>query len=163
MTPPAENSSDSQMPRPKDGVPTLPPPSGMVWFGDVRVAGTSYEGRKDILRLLARKGNQDSSWVLIPEREPANPHDENAIAVVATKGKERLHLGYLPKQVAAHVGKYQRIGLVPRSIAEDGRYLYVDVYHSKKARKGCLGCVPLLILLATLSLAILGLANQIFA
>lgn len=133
----------------------------MVWFGDVRVAGTVYEGRKDILRLLARKGGPDSSWMLIPEREPDNPHDKNAIAVVATKGKKRLHLGYLPKQVAAHVGRYQRIGLVPRSIAEDGRYLFVDVYHSKKMSRGCLGCLPLLVLSAILPLAILLLASEV--
>lgn len=111
----------------------------MIYWGDVKVAGTRHEGREDILRKLADPSS-NGTWTLFPRREPNNPHDPNAVAVMAISGRRTFHLGYLPKQVAADVVGYKKIGIVPRSIDPNGRYLYLDLFHSK-SRSGCLGCL----------------------
>lgn len=129
-------------PPPLPGQPVIPPAQGMVYWGDVKVAGTHHEGREDILRKQADPKSKER-WQLVPQREPGNPHDTNAVAIIAVSGKRKFHLGYLPKQVAADVVRYKHIGIVPRSIAKDGRYLYVDLFHSK-AKSGCLGCLVIL-------------------
>lgn len=126
----------------------------MVYFGDVKVAGTNHEGRADLLRRLARDDGR-GTWKLDPDREPENPHDCNAVAIIASRGREKMHLGYLPKQVAAIVSQYQIIGIVPRSLDPDGRYLYVDVYHSKKQLQGCAKSVTsVLVILAGFYIAV---------
>lgn len=57
----------------------------------VEVAGTQYDGRSQRLEKLAR-GNKVNLT-----REPSNPYDSNAIAVVASDGGS---LGNLPSQVS---------------------------------------------------------------
>lgn len=130
--------------------PQIPIPKGFECFGDVKVAGTHTEGRPDILRKLANPASGES-WQLIPEREPSNPYDENAVAIIAVSGRKRLHLGYLPKQVAASLSTCKRLAIVPRSIDINGSYLYIDLFHSpirKKQGKAAGGCRRALFLIA---------------
>lgn len=37
------------------------------------------------------------------EREPTNPIDEHAVAVYSVGVGKRIHIGYLPKEVSAHI------------------------------------------------------------
>lgn len=102
-------------------------PSGMQYWGDFQVAGTNYEGRRDILRRLARPENE-SCWELFLQQEPENPHDPKAIAVHGKMGRRSFHLGYVPKQIAAEVSNYRKIAVALRSVGSDGGYLYLDLW-----------------------------------
>ncbi len=75
-----------------------------------RVTGTSFDGRQNVLELLAKYHPELISVKLI--REPQNPHDRNAVAVIAeVRGKVKAMLGYLPQAVAAVVAAMMDKGL----------------------------------------------------
>lgn len=66
-----------------------------------KVAGVTYEGRQDHIRQM--KGNEPVR--IVPE--PENPHDPNALAVhVALKIGKVVHVGYIPRDLAAKVAPY---------------------------------------------------------
>ena len=65
-----------------------------VWPYPIRVAGISFR-MTDNSQLLS-----DEIWVA---REGGNEHDPNAVAVWSVKGEEHLHVGYLPKEIAAQI------------------------------------------------------------
>lgn len=75
-----------------------------------RVTGTSFDGRQNVLELLAKYHPELISVKLV--REPENIHDRNAVAVVAeVRGKVKAMLGYLPQAVAAVVAAMMDKGL----------------------------------------------------
>lgn len=75
-----------------------------------RVTGTSFDGRQNVLELLAKYHPELISVKLI--REPQNPYDRNAVAVVAeVRGKVKAKLGYLSQAVAAVVAAMMDKGL----------------------------------------------------
>lgn len=75
-----------------------------------RVTGTSFDGRQNVLELLTKYHPDLVSVKLI--REPQNPYDRNAVAVVAeVSGKVTAKLGYLAQAVAAVVAAMLDKGL----------------------------------------------------
>lgn len=104
-------------------------PKGFELFADIKVAGTQYEGRQDILRRIANAGSREQ-WHFSPLREPQNEYDENAVAIIAVSGSKRFHVGYLPKQIAASVASCRKLAISTRSIDANGSYLYIDLFHT---------------------------------
>lgn len=77
---------------------------------ETRVTGTSFDGRQNVIALLA-KYHPDMVSVEL-HREPQNAHDRNAVAVIASvQGKVKEKLGYLPQAVAAVVAAVLDKGL----------------------------------------------------
>lgn len=75
-----------------------------------KVAGVTFEGRQNILALLATYPVNLIRVELY--REPQNPYDKNAVAVVATvSGRFKAKLGYLPASVASVVSAVLDKGL----------------------------------------------------
>lgn len=56
-----------------------------------RVTGTSFDGRQNVLELLAKYHPELINVKLV--REPQNPHDRNAVAVVAEVRGSFFYLG----------------------------------------------------------------------
>ena len=64
----------------------------------VRAAGVTFENRQE---LLARIDAHPEQWSIGIVREPNNPHDPNALAIIARNpGGEKLHLGYISRELA---------------------------------------------------------------
>jgi len=61
----------------------------------VKVAGVTFEGRQELISLLT--GNEAVKIVA----EPKNKFDQNALAVHVSRGGEILHIGYIPRDLAA--------------------------------------------------------------
>ncbi len=77
---------------------------------ETRVTGTSFDGRQNVIELLA-KYHPDMIRVEL-HREPQNTHDQNAVAVIASvPGRVKAKLGYLPQAVAAVVAAVLDKGL----------------------------------------------------
>lgn len=62
-----------------------------------KVAGVTFENRQSTIRRLYRFGELDEGTELILKREPDNPFDRNAVAVLTQEGES---LGYLSKDLA---------------------------------------------------------------
>lgn len=62
--------------------------------------GANTENRQRIIAQLSRKGILERGTELTLRRDPTNPYDANAVAVIAPDGRQ---LGFLPKDVAAKV------------------------------------------------------------
>ena len=58
-----------------------------------RIAGVTFEGRQEILRLLSELKPETSACLMF-EKEPQNPYDPNAVAV---KLVDDTKLGYIPR------------------------------------------------------------------
>ena len=63
----------------------------------VRVAGVTFEGRQAKIERL----NGSEAVRLVPE--PENIYDSNALAVQVSKDGELLHVGYVPRELAAKI------------------------------------------------------------
>lgn len=91
------------------------PPSGWLEydFGDeVKVAGISRGKRSANLISLAA----EEDFGLKARRDRNNPHDPNAIKVIAVgDGKERM-IGYLPKKVAAELAGNGKVKVTPGAL-----------------------------------------------
>lgn len=80
----------------------------------VKVKGTSYGIRQTALEHLTRYNASDVSYVIAADVH--NSHDSSAVAVVArVRNKGAFVIGYLPRQLAAHISPLLRAGLVCRS------------------------------------------------
>ena len=66
-----------------------------VTFSNV---GSNTENRQRIIAQLSRKGILEHGTELTLRRDPTNPYDPNAVAVIAPDGRQ---LGFLPRDVAA--------------------------------------------------------------
>lgn len=75
-----------------------------------RVAGTSFDNRQDVLRLIAKYNPAQVSLKLVRNR--SNAFDSNAVAVtVFVKNKVRAVIGYLPKSVAGVISALMDKGI----------------------------------------------------
>lgn len=71
----------------------------------VKVAGVTFGARQNILALMSHPGTRNK-WAVWLQREPDNPADPNAIAVLVARrtgtGTSVVHrIGYLPRELAA--------------------------------------------------------------
>ena len=66
----------------------------------VKVVGVTFEGRQEKIATLTR----GKECILIPE--PENRYDQNALAVWAQGETELLHVGYIPREMAALLAPY---------------------------------------------------------
>ena len=62
--------------------------------------GANTQNRQRIISELCRKGELRAGTELTLKRDPQNPYDTNAVAVIAPDGRQ---LGYLPREVAGRV------------------------------------------------------------
>lgn len=77
---------------------------------ETRVTGTSFDGRQNVIALLAKYSPELIGVEL--HRELQNTHDRNAVAVIASvPGKVKAKLGYLPQAVAAVIAAVLDKGL----------------------------------------------------
>lgn len=72
-----------------------------------KVAGVTFGARQNILAMMSHPGSRQA-WVVWLRREPDNPADPNAIAVMAARqrgnGTATVHqVGYLPRKLAAEL------------------------------------------------------------
>lgn len=75
-----------------------------------RVAGTSFDNRQDVLRLIAKYNLAQVSLKLVRNR--SNAFDSNAVAVtVFVKNKVRAVIGHLPKSVAGVISALMDKGI----------------------------------------------------
>lgn len=65
-----------------------------------KLAGVTFEGRQLVIRNLNRMGILDPGSTLVLKREPSNPYDSFAVAVLASNGQQ---IGYLPKDCARQI------------------------------------------------------------
>jgi hypothetical protein len=79
----------------------------------IRLSGVSFNNAQDNIKTFAKP---EIRWFAMV-REPENPHDPNAIRV-ALFGE--FFLGYIPKDVAAHLAPLMDAGRV-----FDAEYVYV--------------------------------------
>lgn len=65
-----------------------------------KVSGVTFEGRQEYLALLSGK----EPCRIVPE--PENPYDKNALAVHVAADGDILHVGYIPKALAAEIAPH---------------------------------------------------------
>ncbi len=78
----------------------------MIFY--TKAAGVTFEGRQQIIRNLNRQGLLDPGSELILRREPNNPYDRFAVAIIASNGQQ---IGYLPKDCARQVSMNMANGM----------------------------------------------------
>ena len=66
-----------------------------------KLAGTTFDGRQDIIENLADSGMLNAGQMLAYRREPNNPYDRNAIAVLHPNTMQQL--GYIGRDVASTI------------------------------------------------------------
>lgn len=77
-----------------------------------KLAGVTHDGRQTIIRNLYRTGELDTGTELILQREPNNPYDSFAVAVLTPNGQ---NIGYLPKDTARQVSININSGMTYRA------------------------------------------------
>lgn len=73
----------------------------------VKVAGVTFGARQNILAMMSHPGSRQV-WVVWLQREPDNPADPNAIAVMAARQRGNgtatvYRVGYIPRELAAEL------------------------------------------------------------
>ena len=74
--------------------------------------GENTQNRQRIIAELCQKGGLDEDTELILRRDPHNPHDQNAVAVLAPDGRQ---LGFLPAETAKNVAPHMDHGVIYRA------------------------------------------------
>jgi hypothetical protein len=75
---------------------------GILRFVHTKVRGASFGNRQELLRRLTLYPSKDISITL--QREPDNPADSNAVAVIAhVRDKESGGIGYLSRELSVAV------------------------------------------------------------
>jgi len=77
-----------------------------------KLAGVTYDGRQTIIRNLYRTGALDVGTEVILQREPNNPYDSFAVAVLTQDGQS---IGYIPKDTARQISINMNSGMVYRA------------------------------------------------
>lgn len=77
-----------------------------------KLAGVTHDGRQGIIRNLHRMGELDTGTELVLQREPSNPYDSFAVAVLTKSGQ---NIGYLPKDTARQVSININSGMTYRA------------------------------------------------
>lgn len=84
----------------------------------VKVVGVTFEGRQEALARLYddwfTEGLEDDIVIAL-ERDPENPHDQNAVKVMLVEPSELARdIGFVPRDQAGWVGKAIQDGRVSR-------------------------------------------------
>lgn len=66
-----------------------------------KIAGTTFDGRQDIIEELSDGGMLNTGQRLLLKREPENPYDSNAIAILHPETMQQL--GYIEKTLASQM------------------------------------------------------------
>lgn len=91
-----------------------------------KLAGVTHDGRQAIIRNLYRTGELDNGTELILRREPNNPYDSFAVAVLTLDGQQ---LGYIAKDTAKQISINMDSGMIYRAYVAavtggDAGYVY---------------------------------------
>lgn len=81
-----------------------------------RAAGVTFGKRQGYLAHLCKHSIPDLRFTL--KREPRNPHDPNAICVMAHAGGKTMDVGYVPRELAAQVAP----------VMDNGTFVKIDNY-----------------------------------
>lgn len=93
---------------------------------NVKVAGTTFEGRQGKLWNLRKAENAGNKCYCTLRREPKNERDVNAIAVIAhIEEGATCKIGYVPANIACWLAKRMDAGLIVRAYAEDKNAKFV--------------------------------------
>lgn len=79
-----------------------------------KVAGTTFEGRDEVIEELYLTGNLDIGQELLLQRQPYNQYDRNAIAVIHPKTNEQV--GFIPKNTSANLAPIMDSGIRCRAL-----------------------------------------------
>jgi hypothetical protein len=82
----------------------------MAFF--TKVAGVTYDGRQAVIRTLYRTGELDPGTEIVLKREPNNPYDSFAVAVLTKDGQS---IGYIPKEQARQISINMKSGMSYRA------------------------------------------------
>lgn len=78
-------------------------PENQIGF-EVGVAGVTFEGRQSILSALYdAQAAHNAQLTADLEREPDNRYDPSAIKVMVSTAAHRVHIGYIPRNLAARL------------------------------------------------------------
>lgn len=67
---------------------------------ECKLVSISETGQREAAEALVGKVKNGYNYLIELEREPSNPHDPNAIKVLDTSDGGRIHVGYIPRDVA---------------------------------------------------------------
>lgn len=81
-----------------------------------KLAGVTHDGRQGIIRNLHRVGELDTGTELVLKREPNNPYDSFAVAVLTKDGQS---IGYIPKDTARQISINMNSGMTYRAYVSD--------------------------------------------
>lgn len=88
-------------------------------FGKIltKTAGTTFDGRQGKLWNVRKAADRGEPIVTMLRREPENPYDSNAIAVLVQAGRKGTvaKVGYVPANTAFWLAKKMDAGLVVRA------------------------------------------------
>lgn len=85
---------------------------------ETNVAGVTFGNRQRALEHLRRYPNEEITLTLL--REPYNPYDANAIAVIASvEGKGGYQIGYVPKHLAKLIAPIMDAGRTIEAFFQD--------------------------------------------
>ena len=91
-----------------------------------KLAGTTFDGRDEIIECLYLSGNMDIGQELLLKREPNNPYDRNAIAVIHPETMQQI--GFIQKDLAATMSPNIDAGIIFKatisSVTGGGGYNY---------------------------------------
>jgi len=115
----------------------IPIPDGYrIFYSEMDVAGAVFR-MKAIKKAFSGKSLNLS---IVPE--PKNKHDKNALKVVATIkgffGKKNLHIGYIPREIAADIADKPYTNILPRPKEiwigdQGGLKIVIDLLGKKEA------------------------------
>ena len=111
-------------------------PEDLQIYVHAEVAGISF--RKNDALIFANARNQTIEM----EREPGNKHDRNAIAIYGVCHRGRAMIGYVPKEIAAHIARSGMFDLLRPRLArvfmggENSRDPYLEIQFQILGPKG---------------------------
>lgn len=90
---------------------------------ETKVRGVTYGKRQTAIEHLTRY--KPESITISLKRDKSNPHDHNAVAVIATvEGKGSYRMGYVPKALAAFIAPLMDAGKAVYSAFKEVRGCY---------------------------------------
>ena len=89
----------------------------MKTFGKtyMKAAGVTFQDRQGKLWNIRKQMNNGEKLTIMLRREPSNPYDKNAIAVLAQCGESTAKVGYVPADKALWLAERMDAGLSVRA------------------------------------------------
>ena len=89
----------------------------MKTFGKtyMKTAGVTFQDRQGKLWNIRKQMNNGEKLTIMLRREPSNPYDKNAIAVLAQCGESTAKVGYVPADKALWLAERMDAGLSVRA------------------------------------------------